>query len=86
MTDAEARPFLIEACQQEYSIGIGNLPTTHFSQLFNISKSNLLQQPLDKLKQWFQRVRQGRLIIDISNLINDDFTKPGLLQDWLNLE
>ena len=86
VSDDEALPILIEACTQEYTIGIGKLPTKHFSQHFAITQQQLLNFSLTQLRQWFQQVRQGRILWDTPHLLHDEFMYPGLLRDWIGLE
>ena len=86
ITDREVKPLLIDACQQELDIGLGQLPHTHYNNFFNNSKSQLITETIDYLKTWLQRIRQGRLLMDPTNLINDAFMIPGLLQHWLQKE
>ena len=86
ITDREVKPLLIDACQQELDIGLGQLPHKHYNNFFNNSKSQLITETIDYLKTWLQRIRQGRLLMDPTNLINDAFMIPGLLQHWLQKE
>ena len=85
ISDAEVLPHLKNACDREYSIGLGNLPH-QFQHLFRPSKSHLLQKSISQQKQWLQKVRNGRVLFDPSNLLEDVFSNPGLFQDWLQIE
>ena len=55
ITDTEALPILKDACRTELLTGIGNLPTKHFRNHFQMNLSQLDQQPIENLKQWLHR-------------------------------
>ena len=83
MTDKEGKIILEEAITSEWNIGIGNLPKKHYYNLFSSPLNNILRQPLEKMKEWFRRVRQGREKYDHTNLCHDEFCNPGIIQDWI---
>ena len=86
ITDKEAQPILYDAIQTELNIGIGNLPLHHYEQHFNITLTELLNKPLEEQKLWFKRVRQGRVIMDPTNLTHDEFMNPGMIQAWIQFD
>ena len=85
MTDEEATPILREAIINEWRIGLGNLPSHLFDKFFNTTLTQLMNQPLSKQKKWFQRVRQGRICMDPTNLLDDEFTSSGPIHTWIDL-
>ena len=85
MTDEEAAPILREAIINEWRIGLGNLPSHLFDRFFNTTLTQLTNQPLSKQKKWFQRVRQGRICMDPTNLLDDEFMASGPIHTWIDL-
>ena len=85
VTDEEMLPILQDAIRNEIRIGLGNLPAQIYEKIFNISLNTLITQSLAKQKLWFQKVRQGRICMDPSNLMEDEFMTKGPIQAWIDL-
>ena len=82
ITDKDGAEPLREALQKEIEIGLANLPQRYERYLQN---KNILQEPIDKQKNWLITVKKGRKRYDNCNDIHDEFTNPGAFRDWLGL-
>ena len=86
VTDDEARPILCDSIEEEFKIGLDNLPPTKYNHYFNTTLTTLLELNTIKLKEWFVAVRTGRIHYNSSCILLDDFMHPGALNDWAELE
>ena len=77
-------PLLKEAIKKEMKIGIGSLPSQDFSRYFKADIEKLFNCE-EKMIQWFQVVRQGRILMDSRNLQQDEFAESKALQNWIGL-
>ena len=74
---------LHKAIQDKLNIRIANLPTSSHSQFFRKTTEEILTLPLQQQKDWFVTVR-GRHMTHIVNLLTDQFTKQGILQQLVS--
>ena len=77
--ELEGITVLKEAIKQEPNKGIGSLSTGEFSKYFRAKIDHICSSE-DRMMQWFQVVRQGRILMDKRNLINDEFAANKALQ------
>ena len=75
---------LNSAIETEMEIGIGDLPTSGYSQFFRQTTENIIALTLQKKKDWFTTVRGGRMTHKVNRVI-DPFCKRGRLQQWVGL-
>ena len=85
IADMEGMTQVKSSITTEYSIGLGRLPASEFSHLFREKLEILLQKTAEVLKNWLLIVRQGRILLDGDNLVQDDFAKNTTLAKWLGL-
>ena len=83
--DMEGVPILQSAIRAEYAKGIGRLPAAEFSHHFRLPIDQMLQTNIDTQKTWLQIIRQTRILMDSSHLIEDEFTTSRALQQWINI-
>ena len=83
--DLEGMPKVVNAIRMEWAIGIGRLPASQFSHYFNLPLEQLLKKNHDYLKTWLMIIRQGRILLDPSNLCQDDIKESEVLQKWLDI-
>ena len=81
----EGRPQLRLAINEEWEIGLGRLPAPDFSYLFSGDKTKLLESNLSAQRRWLALVRNGRLLLDHSNFIEDEFITNPALRQWVGL-
>ena len=85
INDLEGMPLVREAIETEWRIGLGRLPASQFSQYFSLPLDKLLERSHDHLKTWLSTIRQGRILLDPSNLCHDEFEEMSSLQKWLDI-
>ena len=85
ITDMEGTEQLKQAITNEYAKGLGRLPASDFSHLFKKKLPELLLKSTDVLKNWFLIIRQGRVLMDKDNLIEDEFQTNSALASWIGL-
>lgn len=74
-----------DSIKQEYKIGLGHLPASEFSHLFRNKVEELLKKSDETLMNWITIIRQGRILMDSTNLVEDDITHSKALQSWLGI-
>ena len=85
IADMEGMEMLKTAITKEYATGIGRLPASDFTHLFRKKLKDLLSKSDEVLKNWFLIIRQGRILMDKDNLIQDDFQSNKALAAWIGL-
>ena len=83
--DLEGLPLLKQAIRQEWNKGLGLVPASEFSRFLSPAIDDILKRGEESLKLWFLTVRQGRILFDQRNLIQDDFSSSKALQQWIGL-
>ena len=78
--DLEGMPVVREAIENKWKIGIGRLPASQFSQYFRLPLDKLMMKSYDYQKTWLTTIRQGRILLDPSNLCNDEIEESTSLQ------
>ena len=81
----EGLPVLQTAIKAEWSIGIGRLPASQFSNYFKVPMKQLLQKSMEYQKHWLMIIRQGRILMDPTNLLQDSFAESRALQQWIDI-
>ncbi len=84
--DLQGLPHLIDSIKRELAIGIGRLPATEFSRQFGSRSDRILQATVEQQLNWMQIVRQGRILLDPDNLIEDEISKSKSLQRWIGID
>ena len=84
--DREGHKDLLRAIEQEWKIGLHQLPIREFAYLFQIKWTTLQLRTTEYLKAWFVKVRLGRELYKDSKLIQDRFSDQGLLRRWVGME
>lgn len=72
--DREGHNELLIAIEQEWSIGLHQLPIREFEYLFQTKWSKLKTKSTAYLKSWFVKVRLGRELHQDSKLITNEFS------------
>ena len=83
--ELEGLATLKSAVKAEWNLGLGQLPASDFSHYFTMSLEKLMKFTVDYLKSWFMIVRQGRIMMDKRNIIEDEFTTSKTLQQWVGI-
>ena len=81
----EGRDLLITAIQLEWNIGLGRLPASEFAHLLSGNLKSLLQSSLPALRRWLAVVRNGRILLDKQNIIDDEFMSDESLRKWVGI-
>ena len=84
VTEKEGTEILNEAIDQEYNLGLRNLPQ-QFNEYFIMTKQEILREELEWKNNWYCDIREARDKFDSANLINDSFTYPGVLRECVDL-
>ena len=83
--DLSGMPQVKEAIRAEWYIGLGRLPASQFSHHFSLALDKLLLKPYEYQKTWLATIRQGRILLDPSNLCQDEISDSDTLQKWLGI-
>ena len=83
--DFEGAEILKQSIIKEWNQGIGHLPASEFSKLFQTNLDTLLAKNLEYQQHWFIVIRQGRILLDPTNVISDEFETSTALQKWLGI-
>ena len=83
--DMEGRKEMIKAIHDEYNIGLGRLPAYGFSYMFKSTPEELSQASMAKIKHWLSIIKQGRIVYEDPQRIEDDFFIQGALHKTLDL-
>ena len=83
--ELEGVPTLKKAIKDEWDIGLGRLPASEFSKYFKTKLPILLQKETEHLKHWFLVIRQARVLMDPTNVLEDEFSTSKALQSWVGL-
>ena len=81
----EGRDNLELAIQREWQIGLGRLPAPEFAYLLSGNIRDLLKSSLSSLRRWLALVRNGRILLDTSNIIHDEFMTNESLRTWVGI-
>ena len=81
--DFEGAELLKQSIIKEWNKGIGRLPASEFSKLFQTDLDTLLAKNLEAQQHWFIVIRQGRILLDTTNVISDKFENSTALQKCL---
>ena len=81
----EGVPLLKEAIRKEWAKGLGRLPASEFSQFFRQKIETILGKSIDSQKHWLFVVKQGRIMMDPTNLVEDEFMDSKALQYWIGI-
>ena len=81
----EGRDPLVTAITREWNIGLGHLPASEFAYLLSGTLQSLLQSSLAALCRWLALIRNGRILLDPSNLIHDEFLSNYSLRNWVGI-
>ena len=81
----EGKKEIIEAIKAEYDIGLSRLPAYGFSYMFKEKVTTLTESSLSKMKHWLSIVKQGSIVYDDPNRIEDEFFTKGSLYKALDL-
>ena len=84
--DLQGLPHLVDSIKKELRIGIGRLPATEFSRQFNKKPEKILECTVEQQISWLQIVRQGRILLDPDNLIDDEVSRSEALQHWIGID
>ena len=71
--------------KDEWNKGIGNLPTSSYSQFFRGTLEEIRSKPLQLRKDWFTTIRGGRMRHN-HHTSKDIFAKRGRLQQCVGLQ
>ena len=85
INDMKGVPILESSIRKEWTQGLGRLPASEFSHLFKHKLDHILSQSNEWKMHWFFVVRQGRILMDPTHLIDDEFRTSIALQKWLNI-
>ena len=83
--DMEGRKEMIQAIKDEYDIGLGRLLAYGFSYMFKSKPEDLASSSLDKIKHWLAIIKQGRIVYEDPQRIEDYFFTTGALYKTLDL-
>ena len=83
--DMEGRKEMIKAIHDEYNIGLGRLPAYGFSYMFKSPAGELAKSSMEKIKHWLSIIKQGRIVYEDPQRIEDDFFTKGALYKALDL-
>jgi hypothetical protein len=83
--DMEGRKELDNAIIQEWTIGIGSLPAIEFSYLLSGKIEQTLTRSIQHKRSWLAIIRQGRVLHEDPNLIQDEFMTNGALRSSIGL-
>ena len=81
----EGLPILQEARKAEWRIGLGHLPASQFSHYFKTPLPQLLQKSMNSQKHWLMIIKQGQILMDPTNLLQDQFAHSKSLQQWIDI-
>ena len=86
MSDEEVLPTLHNTIKNELQVGLGTLPSNIYQQYFLSPYASFIQQnSITNQKSWLVIIRHARETYNTSNLLQDDFSRPGLFRSWLGL-
>jgi hypothetical protein len=77
--DMEGRKELDNAIIQEWNIGIGSLPAIEFSYLLSGKIEQTFTRSMQHKRSWLAIIRQGRVLHEDPNLLQDEFMTNGAL-------
>ena len=83
--ELEGVAILKRVIKDEWDIGLGHLPASEFTKYFRVKLPNLLQKDVEHLKHWLLVIRQARILMDPSNVLEDEFALSKALQSWIGL-
>ena len=83
--DFEGAELLKQSIIKEWNKGIGCLPASEFSRFFKTDMNTLLKKNIEAQKHWFTVIRQGRILLDQTNIFSDEFENSPALQKWLGI-
>ena len=83
--ELEGLSVLQNAIRAEWGIGLGRLPASQFSHYFKTPLPQLLQKSMDSQKHWLMIIRQGQILIDPTNLLQDQFAQSRALKQWIDI-
>ena len=83
--DMEGKQKLEQAIRREWDTGLGNLPAAEFSYLLSGSLETILKRPIFSLRRWLAIVRNGRILLDTTHLITDEFMEDEALRRWIGI-
>ncbi len=83
--ELEGKPLLEEAIRNEWSVGLGRLPPSEFSYLFSGGLDRTLKGNLTALRRWLAIVRNGRILLDKANVLDDCFIRDESLRKWVGI-
>ena len=83
--DMEGVPLLKESITKEWKKGIGRLPASEFSKFFKQKLGDILEKSIETRKHWLMVVKQGRIMMDPTNLVEDEFTENKSLKSWIGI-
>ena len=81
----EGIPILLNSIKKEWNVGIGRLPASEYSQYLSVPINTILAKSHEWQKHWFMMVRQARILLDNTNLIDDEFSISSTLQKWIGI-
>ena len=81
----EGKKEVIGAIKKEYKIGLGILPAYGFSEMFRHKEEELLKESLDAMRNWLGIIKQGCIVFQYPNIIEDEFYINRALKKSLEL-
>ena len=81
----EGKKEVIEAIKKEYKIGLGRLPAYGFSEMFRHKEEEIIKESLDTMRNWLGIIKQGRIVFQDPNRVEDEFYVEGALKKSLEL-
>ena len=81
----EGKEPLLEAILQEWSIGLGRLPASDFAYLLSGNEEEILSASLPAQRRWLALVRNGRILLDMNNILYDEFITNDALRNWVGI-
>ena len=82
LTDEEVLPILDAAIREEMKLGLKNLHPDLLAE-FQHDLTTFLLQPLQTKQSWLCNICKAREKSDSTNLIEDQFSQPGMFCTWL---
>lgn len=80
------RKEIIKAIKAEYKLGLGRLPAYGFSYMFKKKEEEMIKSDMDTMTHWLATIKQGRIIHNDPNRIQDEFYSKGALYKTLELQ
>ena len=84
--DLAGRKEIIKAIKAEYRLGLGRLPAYGFSYMFKKKEEKLIQSDMETMIHWLATIKQGRIVYEDPNRIQDEFYSTGALYKTLDLQ